>query len=268
MIDKRRQELLELINSRGFATLSELVTTLGVSESTVRRDLEALDQAGLARRTHGGAFCSAELRTMPALEDRAGSMAAEKRLIGRAAAGLVADGESVLLDGGTTTLEVARALCGRPLQVVTNSLPIAAMVAAYPGTDLVLIGGYVYPRTGVAMGPLAISALLSLRVRYVFLGAAGIMPDGIYNSNTILVDTQRQMMAVAQDVVVVADQTKFGKLSLSRLCGLNEIGRLVTDSNLVNDHKQMLRRSGVELVLAAGLSANEMTGLMTNRGTL
>jgi DeoR/GlpR family transcriptional regulator of sugar metabolism len=266
MIDKRRQELLELINSRGFATLSELVSTLGVSDSTVRRDLDALDQAGLARRTHGGAFCSAELRTMPALEDRAGSMAAEKRMIGRAAAALVADGESVLLDGGTTTLEVARALCGRPLQVVTNSLPIAAMVAGHPGTDLVLVGGYVYPRTGVAMGPMAIAALASLRVRYVFLGAAGIMPDGIYNSNTILVDTQRQMMAVAQDVVVVADQTKFGKLSLSRLCGLNEIGRLVTDNGLTSEQKQMLRRSGVELVQASIVTNEMTTSVATNRG--
>jgi DeoR/GlpR family transcriptional regulator of sugar metabolism len=101
----------------------------------------------------------------------------------------------------------------------------------------------------------------------VFLGAAGIMPDGIYNSNTILVDTQRQMMAVAQDVVVVADQTKFGKLSLSRLCGLNEIGRLVTDNGLTNEQRQMLRRSGVELVQASMVSTNEMTtSVATNRG--
>jgi DeoR/GlpR family transcriptional regulator of sugar metabolism len=258
MVEQRRQQLLELINRRGFATLSELVTDLGVSESTVRRDLEALDQAGLARRTHGGAFCSAELRSMPALEDRVGSMASEKRAIGRAAAALVADGESVLIDGGTTTLEVARALVGRPLQIVTNSLPIATLVTGHPGTDLVLIGGYVYPRTGVAMGPMAIEALAELRVHHVFLGAAGIMPDGIFNSNTILVDTQRQMMKVALNVVVTADRTKYGKPSLSRLCGLNEIGRIVTDSDLTDDHRAMLRRAGVELIPA---QASESTGV-------
>lgn len=252
VIEQRRHQLLELINERGYATLAELVSALNVSESTIRRDLEALDQAGLARRTHGGAVCSAELKTMPALEDRAASMSGEKSLIGRAAAGLVADGESVLLDGGTTTLEVARALCGRPLQIVTNSLPIATMVSGHPETDLILVGGYVYPRTGVAMGPMSISALQSLRVRYVFLGAAGVMPDGIYNSNTILVDTQRQMMSVAQDVVVVADQSKFGKLSLSRLCGLNEISHLVTDNGLSGIHRQMLRRAGVELIESKG----------------
>ncbi len=90
---------------------------------------------------------------MPALEDRAATAAAEKQAIGRAAAGLVEDGDTVLLDGGTTTLEVARALLGRPVQVVTNSLPIAQLLASSKQTDLILIGGYVYPRTGVALGP-------------------------------------------------------------------------------------------------------------------
>lgn len=250
MVEPRRQKLLELINRRGFSTLSELVAELGVSESTVRRDLESLDQAGQVRRTHGGAFCSAELRTMPALEDRAGSMAAEKRTIGLEAAALVADGESVLIDGGTTTLELARRLVGRPIQVVTNSLPIASLMTGHAGTDLVLVGGYVYPRTGVAMGPMAIAALAELRVHHVFLGAAGIMPDGIYNSNTILVDTQRQMMKVAQNVVVMADRTKFGKPSLSKLCGLNDISRIVTDSGLSDGERAMIRRAGVELIAA------------------
>jgi len=265
MIEKRRQRLLETINRRGFATLSELVIDLGVSESTVRRDLEALDQAGLARRTHGGAICSAELRSMPALEDRVGSMSIEKSSIGQAAAALVADGESVLIDGGTTTLELARSLVGRPIQVVTNSLPIASLVTGHPGTDLVLIGGYVYPRTGVAMGPMAITALSELRVHHVFLGAAGIMPDGIYNSNTILVDTQRQMMKVALNVVVLADRTKFGKPSLSRLCGLNEISRIVTDSGLAEDQRAMIRRVGAELITARP-EISEPLG-MTMRGT-
>ena len=93
------------------------------------------------------------------------------------------------------------------------------------------------------------------------------MPDGIYNSNTILVDTQKQMMTVAQDVVVVADHTKFGKLSLSRLCGLNEIGQMVVDNGLTNDQRQMLRRSGVELV-QANSGNGEMTVTTAIRGNL
>ncbi len=170
LAENRRRRLVELIAHRGFATLDELVRTLGVSESTVRRDLEALDAAGSVKRTHGGAVYSGEVRAMPALDEREASQAIEKRAIGNAAAALVEDEDTVLLDGGTTTLEVARALAGRPLQVVTNSLPIAQLLTASKDTDLILIGGYVYPRTGEAMGPLTVAALESIRVGKVILG--------------------------------------------------------------------------------------------------
>ena len=131
---------------------------------------------------------------MPAFEERTATAAAEKRAIGLAAAGLLDDGDTVLLDGGTTTMEVARALVGRRLQVVTNSLPIAQLLASSPQTDLILIGGYIYPRTGVALGPLAIASMQSIRVRTAILGAGGIVAEGIYNSNSLLVETERQMM--------------------------------------------------------------------------
>jgi DeoR family fructose operon transcriptional repressor len=165
LAETRRRVLLDLLARQGFATLDELVKAVGVSESTVRRDLEALDLSGAVKRTHGGAVYSGEVRAMPALEDRAFSAAAEKAMIGRAAAGLIEEGDSVLLDGGTTTLELARALLGRSLQVVTNSLPIAQLLAASQSIDLILIGGYVYPRTGVALGPLAIATMQRDRIR-------------------------------------------------------------------------------------------------------
>ena len=183
LVETRRRHLLELISRQGFATLDELTKRLGVSESTVRRDLEALDVAGSVKRTHGGAVYSGELRSMPAFDDRTQTAVAEKKAIGRATAALVEDGDTVLLDGGTTTLEVARALLGRQVQVVTNSLPIAQLLASSQSTDLILIGGYVYPRTGVAMGPLAIATMQGIRVRKAILGAGGIVADGIYNSN-------------------------------------------------------------------------------------
>src|SRR4051812_18158481 len=181
LAETRRRLLMDVVGRQGFATLDELVASLGVSESTVRRDLEALDQAGAIKRTHGGAVCPGEVRAMPALEDRAASATREKKAIGRAAADLLEDGDTVLLDGGTTTLEVARALMGRPVQVVTNSLPIATLLAASKETDLILIGGYVYPRTGVALGPLAISMMKGIRVRKAILGAGGIVAEGVFN---------------------------------------------------------------------------------------
>jgi DeoR family fructose operon transcriptional repressor len=252
LAETRRRLLVDLIARQGFATLDELVKAVGVSESTIRRDLEALDLAGSVKRTHGGAVYSGEVRAMPALEDRAGAAAAEKRAIGRTAASLVEDGESVLLDGGTTTLEVARALLGRPIQVVTNSLPIAQLLASSPTTDLILIGGYVYPRTGVALGPLAVATMKGVRVRKAILGAYGIVADGVYNSNVLLAETERQMMSCGQEVVIVADRTKFGRLALARLCGLDEVDRVVSDGGLDDQSRAWLDAAGVRLHLATG----------------
>ncbi len=252
--ETRRKRLLELISRQGFATLDELVKSLGVSESTVRRDLETLDLAGSVKRTHGGAVFAEEARGMPAYDERTRTAINEKRAIGEATAALLEDGDTVLLDGGTTTFEVARALVGRPVQIVTNSLPIAQLVASSPSTDLILIGGYVYPRTGVALGPLAIATMRGIRVRKTIMGAGGIMADGVYNSNLLLVETERQMMSCGQEVMIVADSSKFGRLALARLCGLDEIDHFVGDSGMPGEHRAMLEEAGV-MVHAAPLAA-------------
>jgi DeoR/GlpR family transcriptional regulator of sugar metabolism len=263
LVETRRRRLLDLISRQGFATLDELMKTLHVSESTVRRDLEALDLAGSVKRTHGGAVYSGELRSMPAFDDRTQTAAAEKQAIGQAAAALVEDGDTVLLDGGTTTLEVARALLGRRIQVVTNSLPIAQLLASSQSTDLILIGGYVYPRTGVALGPLAIATMKGIRVRKAILGAGGIVADGVYNSNHLLVETERQMLACGQEVVIVADHTKFGRLALARLCGLEEIHRLVSDPGLPDEYRSILEEAGLTIHLASLNEAPNTNGAST-----
>jgi DeoR/GlpR family transcriptional regulator of sugar metabolism len=251
LAETRRQRLLDLITRQGFATLDELVRVLAVSESTIRRDLEVLDLAGSIKRTHGGAVYTGEVRLMPPFDERTGTAAAEKRAIGQTAAALLQDGDTVLLDGGTTTLEVARALLGRRVQVVTNSLPIAQLLASSPQTDLILIGGYVYPRTGVALGPLAIATMQSIRVRTAVLGAGGVVAEGIYNSNSLLVETERQMMSCGQEIMIVADHTKFGRLALARLCGLDEVDQFVVDSDVSEENRAMLERAGVTIHAAA-----------------
>ena len=266
LAETRRRLLLDLIARQGFATLDELVKSLNVSESTVRRDLEALDLAGSVKRTHGGAVFSGEVRSMPALEDRQATATAEKQAIGRATAALVEDGDTVLLDGGTTTCEVARALVGRPLQVVTNSLPIAQVLTASKETDLILIGGYVYPRTGVALGPLAIATMQGIRVRCAILGAGGIVAEGIYNSNLLLVETERQMMSCGQEVMIVADRSKFGRLALARLCGLDAIQHVVVDPALPEEYGTILEAAGVT-IHRAPLDAERRTANATADGT-
>ena len=256
LAESRRRLLLDRISRQGFATLDELVKSMGVSESTVRRDLEALDLAGSVRRTHGGAmFVDSDVDAkatppLPPFDDRTSSATAEKRAIGRATAALIDDGDTILLDGGTTTLEVARALLGRPVQVVTNSLPIAQLAAGSKEMDLILIGGYVYPRTGVALGPLAVAMMQNIRVRRAILGAGGIVAEGLYNSNLLLVEAERQMMSCGQEVIIVADHTKFGRLSLAFLCGLDEVDDLVVDPGIQPGDRAMLEAAGVTVHLA------------------
>ena len=249
--DERRKKLADVVARRGFVSLSELVAELGASESTIRRDLEALDQEGTIRRTHGGAMTATDTVSVPAFEDRSRVAAAEKQSIGAVTAGLIADGETVLLDGGTTTFEVARNLLGRSVQVVTNSLPIAHLLAGDRRVDLTLVGGYVYPRTAVAVGPLAAQFLTTVHARRLIMSVAGITERGFYNSNTLLVEVQSQMMRVVDEVIVVADHTKFGQQSLAFLCPLNQVQRLVSDAALNGQHRRLVRDAGVELVIAS-----------------
>ena len=141
-------------------------------------------------------------------------------MIAAAAARLIEDGDTILLDGGSTTYELARSLVGRPLQVVTNSLPVANLFTSSAAADLVLIGGYVHTRTGVSLGPYANQMLAELNVRRAVLSVAGVNTNGYYNSNLLLVETERAMMKAADEVIVVADSTKFDRSSLALLGSL------------------------------------------------
>ncbi len=253
--DERRKILTDLAQRRGFVSLADLCAEVKTSESTIRRDLELLERGGAIRRTHGGAMAASDAVSVPAFEDRSRVSAAEKRAIGQAAARLVADGETVLLDGGTTTFEVARQLAGRSVQVVTNSLPIAYLLAGDRRVDLTLVGGYVYPRTGVAVGQLATQFLTSIHARRLIMSVAGITERGFFNSNTLLVETQAQMMRAVDEVIVVADHTKFGQQSLAFLCELGRVNRLVSDAALTESHRRTLRDAGLELIVASEDSA-------------
>ena len=153
--EERRAKLLLLIQSQGFASLPDLVDLLTVSESTVRRDLDALEEGGVIKRTHGGAFYSGPTPNLPHFRQRQEAQWDKKKQIAQAAADLIEDGDTVLLDGGSTTYELARELVGRPLQVVTNSLPVANLFNTDASTDLIIVGGYVHARTGSVQGPYA-----------------------------------------------------------------------------------------------------------------
>ena len=251
--EERRQRVLDLVSTKGFATLADLALEIQVSESTVRRDLEFWHQQGNLKRTHGGAIFVGDGSSFPALEERIDAQLEEKRAIARAAVGRICDGDTVLLDGGTTTLEAARLLLGRSIQVVTNSLPIAALLAGSRETDLVLLGGYIYPKTGVALGPFTVRMMQDLHVHQTLLSVSGLTERGLFNSTLLLVETERAMMRCADEVVLLADHTKVGRPALAFLCEWSEIDLLVIDRKLEDRKKSMLAQTGARLLIAGDL---------------
>jgi len=257
LAEERRGRVLEFVRLRGFASLPELASELRVSESTVRRDLDYLEETGVTRRTHGGAFYTGPSPKLAHFDVRQSVEWDKKRLIAAAVGKLIEDGDTVLLDGGSTTYELARVLVDKPLQVVTNSLPVAMLFSARENVDLVLVGGYVHSRSGVSLGPYAVEMLSKLNVRRAVLSVAGINEYGYYNSNLLLVETERGMMKTADEVIVVADSTKFGRTSLARLCDLGEVNIVVTDSDIGQQWRTRLTEAGVRLVLAGADDCGE-----------
>ena len=250
LAEERRTRLLDLVRVRRFASLPELAEALQVSESTIRRDAEYLEEAGSARRIHGGVLYAGASPKIPHFEDVNTARWDQKKAIAAQAQHLIEDGDTILLDGGSTTYELARLLAGRSLHVVTNCLPVANLFAADAGSDLVLIGGNICPRTGVVRGPYADRMLATLRVRKTILSVAAIHQEGFFNNNLLLTETERAMMRAADEVIVVADSSKFGHQSLTHLCPLDEVDYLVTDDGITETWRNTIQAAGVRLSVA------------------
>ena len=250
--ESRRARLLEIVREQGFTSLADLAARFDVSESTIRRDLTAIEQTGSARRIHGGVFYTGPTASVRRFSASPRQHWDQKRQIAVRAAALIEETDTILLDGGSTTYELARVLLGRTLQVVTNSLPVAELYASNPSTDLILLGGYVHPRTGVCLGPYAIEMLARLSVRRAVISVAGITEAGLYNSNLLLVETERAMIESADEVIVVADSGKFGRRSLARLGDLGHVDTIVSDAQLEPVWRELIEASGVRLLIADG----------------
>lgn len=251
--EERRHRILEYVRLKGgFASLPELVEDLQVSESTIRRDLDFLEETGAARRTHGGVFYTGGPPKPPYVGDQPVQWDKKQDIAARAAE-LIENNDTLLLDGGSTTYELARLLVGRALQIVTNSLPVANLFAANAYTDLVLIGGYVYPRTGVTLGAFANDMLKGVNVRKALLSVGGVTERGFYNNNALLVETELAMLHAADEVIVLADSTKFGRQGLVHLCELGRVNRLVVDDEMSEEWRAKIADAGVELIVAPAL---------------
>ncbi|WP_455355266.1 DeoR/GlpR family DNA-binding transcription regulator [Streptomyces sp. SYSU K217416] len=249
---ERQQEIMRLARDSGRVDVLSLAEEFQVTAETVRRDLKALDRAGLVRRVHGGAIPVGHLDFEPDLAERDAVAADEKDRIARAAlAELPVDG-SVILDAGTTSARLAAAFpVESALTVVTHALPVAARLADHPGIALHLVGGRVRHRTRAAVDAWALRAYGEIKADVVFLATNGFAVDGGLTTPDLAEAAVKQAaMGAARRVVLLADSAKFGQQHFARFGHLADVDLLITDTGLSPDDARLIERQGTEVVRA------------------
>jgi DeoR/GlpR family transcriptional regulator of sugar metabolism len=250
LTDERRTVILERLRTQGRVLAADLTGELDVSADTIRRDLRELDEAGLLRRVHGGALPRHGDTTPFAV--RARRAAGAKASIARRAAMCVRDGQVVVLDGGTTTLELAHALRDDlRASVVTTSPPIALALADHPGLEVTVVGGTLRTRTLVTVGAAAIDALREVRADVVFLGVCGLHPEiGVTVEDIEERHVKAAMIDGAAEVYALADRDKLGTAMPFVVAPLRAVTHLVTDADAAEDELAPYRGLGIEVLSA------------------
>jgi DeoR family fructose operon transcriptional repressor len=247
---ERQIKIQDFIRTQEFVDAAALASSLRVSKSSIRRDLIDLERQGLARRVRGGAVSLLVREESRSIGWAANRAREEKQRIGKAAAVLLEDGQTVMMDGGSTTAEVARQMLGHSLQVITNSILIAQIFYDSKSVELTLTGGYLYPRLGVLLGPICEEMLSRVAADVLVMGTGGITEAGLSNTNTLIVGSEHKMIEVSRRVIVVADNSKFGRQAMAHLTPLENVDVIVTDQELPPRFEKLLEKCGVELVVA------------------
>jgi DeoR family transcriptional regulator, fructose operon transcriptional repressor len=252
--EERQQAIASLVIANGRASVAELAQAYDVTTETVRRDLAALDKAGVLRRVHGGAVPVRALHLVEAgVGERETTRTEHKDAIAAAAVDLLPQGgATVLLDAGTTTARIAAHLpTDRELVVVTNSVPIAARLAAVPSVSLQLLGGKVRGVTQATVGEHTLRVLDMLRVDMAFIGTNGItVRHGLSTPDSEEAAVKRAMVSSANYVVAVADSSKMGQEDFVSFAPLSSVDTLITDSEISETDRAQLTEHGVEVVVA------------------
>ncbi|GIV83779.1 MAG: GntR family transcriptional regulator [Candidatus Roseilinea sp.] len=249
---ERQNQILQLLARNQRISVAEVCETFDVSEATARRDLEALAEQGKLQRVHGGAIALREAPPEAPILQREREQAAEKIRIGLAASALVQDGETVFLGSGSTVLEAARALRTKEnLTVITNSLPVINTLAGLPNITLICLGGQLRESELSFIGHITEQALTEVRADKVLLGIRAIsLEHGLTNDYLPETMTDRAILRIGREVILLADHTKLGRVAPAFVAPLESIHILVTDSAAPPDFLDALRERGIRLVVA------------------
>jgi DeoR family transcriptional regulator, aga operon transcriptional repressor len=249
---ERQKQILFLLARQGRLRVAEIVEQFSISEATARRDLESLATQGKAQRVHGGVIAIEQAPPELPILERANEQLEEKSRIGRAAAGLVADNETLFLGSGTTVLEVARNLRNRKnLTVITNSLPVLNILAGIKELTVISLGGILRNSELSFIGHITEQALIEVHADKVFMGAHGVsLEHGLTNDYLQETLTDRAIIKSGREVIIVADHTKVNRVSTVLLAPLNSMHMFVTDSGVGKKFVQALKRQGIQVMMA------------------
>ena len=259
MVSAERHELiLRILRRSRFATVLDISGAAGSSAATIRRDLAHLETEGMVRRVRGGAEIVQTQHgagTTPGVDElpfeyRKGVLLEKKRVIARAAAAMCEDGETIMIDGGSTTFQMAEFLMDRQIQLITNSFAIASCLVPRSQCTLILNGGVVRMDSQLVLDPFGSDMFANYSASKLFMGVYGIDETGATNTESLLIRTERAMIERARDLIVLADSSKFDRRGSLFLCGFDRIRTLITDDGISASHRQMVAEHGVRLIIA------------------
>jgi len=251
-VNERQALIVELVTARGRVAITELSRRFGVSEMTVRRDLDQLETEGALRRTHGGAARLESGSYEPPFAARMHANAEAKQRIGAEVASLINDGETVLLDGGTTGVAVAEALLGRDITVCALSFRVAAVLAASSAVRLMIAGGLVRPGEQSLVGSAVLRTLQDHRFDTYVMTVSGVTSAaGLTEWNLDDAAVKRAGLDVAARTLVACDASKFGRVAFGRICGIDQVDIFITDASLAVSDRTAVQAAGTDLRIAA-----------------
>lgn len=233
-MNERRVNILSILEKNGFASVTLLAESLGVSDMTIRRDLDYLEEKKKVRRVHGGAVCVENCNREPAFEQRVSNLVEEKKNIARIAATLVEEETTIALDCGSTALELVKCLVDIPqLTIITSSIHIMNLCLNYPNLHVLVPPGHLRPHEGSLVGSETVEFLRSIHVDQFFMGVGGIdSKAGITEYNMDDIAVKKALAANAKQLIVLADASKFNKITFAKICDLDLIDCLVTNSTI------------------------------------
>jgi DeoR family transcriptional regulator of aga operon len=249
LVADRRRMITELVASRGSLRVAELSSILGVSEVTIRNDLELLAHEGLLVRDHGGAIARTHTALSVAFDQRARLNLEAKQRIGQVAAALVQPGDTIMLDCGSTLMEMAKRLPNlSPLTIVTNGLNVAIQVGSLPDVHVVLAGGSLSPETIGTVGPLAERDLGDLLADKLFLGTHAFeLETGLSDVSIEVARAKRTMISAAKQVILLADSGKFPTRAMARVAPLSAVHCIITDTGFPEETARQLEAQNIEV---------------------